>query len=178
LSETDRRARFERLAVPLLDDAMQLAAWLAGNRADAEDIVQEAMLRAYKYLDRFSGGAFRPWLLAIVRNTAMTWLKRNRSAKLVLVPDFETEQQPETDAAVAPSPTPEGSLLQRDLADRLNRAVAALPEDFREVIVLRELQDLSYKEIAAVIDAPIGTVMSRLARARRLLMDALPEYAA
>lgn len=177
LSETDRRARFERLAVPLLDDAMHLAAWLAGNRSDAEDIVQEAMLRAYKYLDRFSGGAFRPWLLAIVRNTAMTWLKRNRSSKLVLVPDFETEQ-PEADATVAQSPTPEGSLLQRDMADQLNRAVAALPEDFREVIVLRELQDLSYKEIAAVIDAPIGTVMSRLSRARRLLMDALPEYAA
>jgi RNA polymerase sigma-70 factor, ECF subfamily len=177
LSETDRRARFERLAVPLLDDAMHLAAWLAGNRADAEDIVQEAMLRAYKYLDRFSGSAFRPWLLAIVRNSAMTWLKRNRSSKVVLVPDFHIEQ-PEADATMTPTPTPEGTLLQRDMADQLNRAVAALPEDFREVIVLRELQDLSYKEIAAVIDAPIGTVMSRLARARRLLMDALPEYPA
>jgi len=162
--------------VPLLDDAMHLAAWLAHSRTDAEDIVQEAMLRAYKYLDRFSGGAFRPWLLAIVRNTAMTWLKRNRPAKVVLVADFEDE--PDADATAAQAESPEGALLQRDLAQQLNRAVAALPDEFREVIVLRELQDLSYKEIAAVIDAPIGTVMSRLSRARRLLMDALPEQSA
>jgi len=177
LSETDRRARFEQLAVPLLDDAMHLAAWLAHSRTDAEDIVQEAMLRAYKYLDRFSGSAFRPWLLAIVRNTAMTWLKRNRSAKVVFVPDFESEE-PEADMSAAQAESPEGALLQRDLANQVNRAVAALPDEFREVIVLRELQDLSYKEIAAVIDVPIGTVMSRLSRARRLLMDALPEHSA
>jgi RNA polymerase sigma-70 factor (ECF subfamily) len=177
LSETDRRARFELLAVPLLDDAMHLAAWLAGSRTDAEDIVQEAMLRAYKYLDRFSGAAFRPWLLAIVRNTAMTWLKRNRSTKVVFVPDFQSEEvRPEMNAP--PAENPESALASRDLADQLNRAVAALPEEFREVIVLRELHDLSYKEIAAVIDVPIGTVMSRLSRARRLLMDALPEHAA
>jgi len=175
LSETDRRARFEQLAVPLLDDAMHLAVWLAGNRSDAEDIVQEAMLRTYNYLDRFSGGAFRPWLLAIVRNTAMTWFKRNRSAKVVFVPDFQSEE-PEADVNATQAESPEGALLRRDLAQQLNRAVAALPDEFREVIVLRELQDLSYKEIAAVIDAPIGTVMSRLSRARRLLMDALPEH--
>lgn len=177
MSETDRRARFEQLAVPLLDDAMHLAAWLAGNRSDAEDIVQEAMLRTYKYLDRFSGGAFRPWLLAIVRNAAMTWLKRNRSSRVVLVPDFESEEAPAM-ANDTQAESPEATLLQRDLAGELNRAVAALPDEFREVIVLRELQDLSYKEIAAVIDAPIGTVMSRLSRARRLLMEALPEHAA
>ena len=175
--ETDRRARFERLAVPLLDDAMRLAVWLAGSMTDAEDIVQEAMLRAYKYLDRFSGTAFRPWLLAIVRNTAMTWLKRNRSAKVVFVPDLQIEET-RTDASVAPVESPESALLHRDLADQLNRAVAALPDEFREVIVLRELHDLSYKEIAAVIDVPIGTVMSRLSRARRLLMEALTEHAA
>jgi len=174
LSETDRRARFEQLVVPLLDDAMRLAAWLAGSRSDAEDIVQEAMLRAYKYLDRFSGSAFRPWLLAIVRNTAMTWLKRNRSDKVVLVPDFQSSE-PERDLVAVQAESPEHALLLRDLADQLNRAVAALPAEFREVIVLRELHDLSYKEIAAVVDVPIGTVMSRLSRARRLLMDALPE---
>ena len=174
MSETDRRARFEQLAVPLLDDAMHLAVWLAGSRADAEDIVQEAMLRAYKYLDRFSGGAFRPWLLAIVRNTAMTWFKRNRSDKVVFVPDVPTEIA-DVDLDAARDGSPEGALLRRDLADQLNRAVAALPSEFREVIVLRELHDLSYKEIAAIIDVPIGTVMSRLSRARRLLMDALPE---
>ena len=176
MSETDRRARFEQLAVPLLDDAMHLAVWLAGSRADAEDIVQEAMLRAYKYLDRFSGAAFRPWLLAIVRNTAMTWLKRNRSTKVVFVPDFQSEER-EADTAAVQAENPENILLRRDLADEVNRAVAALPSEFREVIVLRELHDLSYKEIAAVIDVPIGTVMSRLSRGRRLLMDALPEHA-
>ena len=162
--------------MPLLDDAMHLASWLAGSRTDAEDIVQEAMLRAYKYLDRFTGSAFRPWLLAIVRNTAMTWLKRNRSAKLVLVPDFESEDS-DLKIDVGQSESPEAALVNRDRTAEINRAVAALPEEFREVIVLRELQDLSYKEIAAVIDVPIGTVMSRLSRARRLLMDALPEYA-
>jgi RNA polymerase sigma-70 factor, ECF subfamily len=173
LSETDRRARFEQLALPLLDDAMHLAVWLAASRTDAEDIVQEAMLRAYKYFDRFTGAAVRPWLLAIVRNTAMTWLKRNRSAKLVLVP--EISEEPSWDANVMPADDPESAMLQRDRAAEVNRAVAALPAEFREVIVLRELHDLSYKEIAAVIDVPIGTVMSRLSRARRLLMDALPE---
>jgi RNA polymerase sigma-70 factor (ECF subfamily) len=174
LSETDRRARFEQLAVPLLDDAMRLAAWLAGSKPDAEDIVQEAMLRAYKYLDRFSGSAFRPWLLAIVRNTAMTWLKRNRSDKVVLVPDFQSWES-EQDLVAVQAESPEQALIQRDLANQLNRAVASLPAEFREVIVLRELHDLSYKEISAVVDVPIGTVMSRLSRARRLLMDALPE---
>lgn len=162
--------------MPLIDDAMHLASWLAGSRTDAEDIVQEAMLRAYKYLDRFNGSAFRPWLLAIVRNTAMTWLKRNRSAKLVLVPDFESEDS-DLKIDVGQAESPEATLVNRDRTAEINRAVAALPEEFREVIVLRELQDLSYKEIAAVIDVPIGTVMSRLSRARRLLMDALPEYA-
>ena len=174
MSETDRRARFEQLAVPLLDDAMRLAAWLAGSKPDAEDIVQEAMLRAYKYLDRFSGSAFRPWLLAIVRNTAMTWLKRNRSDKVVLVPDFQSWES-EQDLVAVQAESPEQALIQRDLANQLNRAVASLPAEFREVIVLRELHDLSYKEISAVVDVPIGTVMSRLSRARRLLMDALPE---
>ena len=173
MSETDRRARFEQLALPLLDDAMHLAVWLAASRTDAEDIVQEAMLRAYKYFDRFTGAAVRPWLLASVRNTAMTWLKRNRSAKLVLVP--EISEEPAWDANVMPADDPESAMLQRDRAAEVNRAVAALPAEFREVIVLRELHDLSYKEIAAVIDVPIGTVMSRLSRARRLLMDALPE---
>jgi len=173
LSETDRRARFEQLALPLLDDAMHLAVWLAASRTDAEDIVQEAMLRAYKYFDRFTGAAVRPWLLAIVRNTAMTWLKRNRSTKLVLVP--EVSEEPAGDANAMLADNPENAMPQRDRAAEVNRAVAALPAEFREVIVLRELHDMSYKEIAAVIDVPIGTVMSRLSRARRLLMDALPE---
>src|SRR5262245_8865551 len=98
---------------------MHLAAWLAGSRADAEDIVQEAMLRDYKYLDRFSGAAFRPWLLAIVRNTAMTWLKRNRSSKVVYVPDFQSDEH-EADTTAAQVENPENALLQRDRADEVN----------------------------------------------------------
>src|SRR5690349_17018900 len=117
--------------MPLLNDALQLAAWLAGNRADADDIVQEAMLRAYRYLDRFSGAAFRPWLLAIVRNTAMTWLKRNRSSRIVLVPDYPSEDS-NPDVNAARVETPEDHMLQRDRASRLNQAVAALPDEFRE----------------------------------------------
>lgn len=176
LSEPDRRAQFERLAMPLLDDAVNLAVWLTGNRVDAEDIVQESMLRAFKYLDRFSGEHFRPWLLQIVRNTAMTWLARNRSGRVVYMADAEAAE------AVAPADTaraesPEQEMLRQDLTEQINRAVADLPVEFREVIILREMQDLSYKEIAAVIDVPIGTVMSRLARARKILMSVLPRYA-
>ncbi|MBI2254393.1 MAG: sigma-70 family RNA polymerase sigma factor [Proteobacteria bacterium] len=176
MSEPDRRAQFERLAMPLLDDAVNLAVWLTGNRVDAEDIVQESMLRAFKYLDRFSGEHFRPWLLQIVRNTAMTWLARNRSGRVVYMADAEAAE------AVAPADTaraesPEQEMLRQDLTEQINRAVADLPVEFREVIILREMQDLSYKEIAAVIDVPIGTVMSRLARARKILMSVLPRYA-
>ena len=176
LSEPDRRAQFERLAMPLLDDAVNLAVWLTGNRTDAEDIVQEAMLRAFKYLDRFSGDHFRPWLLQIVRNTAMTWLARNRSGRVVFMADAETAEAA-APADTARAESPEQEMLRHDLTAEINRAVADLPIEFREVIILREMQDLSYKEIAAVIDVPIGTVMSRLARARKILMSVLPRYA-
>jgi len=154
-----------------------LAAWLAGTRSDAEDIVQEAMLRAYKYFDRFAGSAFRPWLLAIVRNTAMTWLKRNRSNKVEFMPDFQSMELAD-DFGMFQAESPENSLLQRDLAARVNQAVSSLPDEFREVIILRELSELSYKEIAAVTNVPIGTVMSRLSRARRLLANSLSEQIA
>jgi RNA polymerase sigma-70 factor (ECF subfamily) len=161
--------------MPLLDDALNLACWLSGNRADAEDIVQEAMLRAYKYLDRYTGGSFRPWLLAIVRNTALTLLGQNRSTRALFLAGDSAEQQAESTASDQPSP--EEALTQRRLSDQVNQAVANLPPEFREVIILREMHDLSYKEISAVLEIPIGTVMSRLSRARKLLMDALPDYA-
>jgi RNA polymerase sigma-70 factor (ECF subfamily) len=134
------------------------------------------MLRAFKYLDRFAGDHFRPWLLQIVRNTAMTWLARNRSARVVFMADAEAaEAAAPTDTARVESP--EQEMLRQDMSDEINRAVANLPVEFREVIILREIQDLSYKEIAAVIDVPIGTVMSRLARARKMLTTVLPRYA-
>jgi RNA polymerase sigma-70 factor (ECF subfamily) len=150
----DRRARFEQLVMPHLDAAFNLARWITRNDHDAEDVLQEAMLRAYRFCDGLRGEA-RPWLLAIVRNACFTWLRANRPADLAPGPDAE-------------------ALAARELDRRLlNEAIGALPAQFREVLVLRELEDLSYREIARVVDAPIGTVMSRLSRARRLLADSL-----
>jgi RNA polymerase sigma-70 factor, ECF subfamily len=174
----DRQARFQAAVLPYLDDAMNLACWLCGNRADAEDIVQDAFLRAFKYFDRFQGGNARPWLLAIVRNACFTWLERNRSKQLVFVADARLEAEAEAGRDGDATPSPEADLQRRQGAAALNRAVAALQPEFREAIILREIQGLSYKEIAAVIDVPIGTVMSRLARARKLLLASLQEIAA
>ena len=166
-----QRSRFQALVLPHLDDAVNLAWWLAGNRTDAEDIVQEAMLRAFKYFDRFSGDKPRPWLLAIVRNTCSSWMVKNRPRHLTLVGEPQEETGPEVETAPSPEQQSEG----QDLKRAIDRAVAALPPDFREVILLREVEDLSYKEIAAVLDIPIGTVMSRIARARKLLQTQLKE---
>ena len=171
----DRRTRFQALVLPYLDDAVNFAWWLAGNRADAEDIVQEAMLRAYKYFDRFNGERARPWLLAIVRNTCATWMQRNRPRALVLVSDSRAEADAEAGRQDETMPSPETQSEHRELGRAIDRAVAALPTEFREVILLREVEGLSYKEIAALLDVPIGTVMSRLARARKLLQARLKE---
>jgi RNA polymerase sigma-70 factor (ECF subfamily) len=160
----DRRARFEQLVMPHLDAAFNLARWITRNDHDAEDVLQEAMLRAYRFCDGLRGEA-RPWLLAIVRNACFTWMQANRPADLAPGPDAE--------ALADEAPGPE-ALAARELDRRLlNEAIGALPAQFREVLVLRELEDLSYREIARVVDAPIGTVMSRLSRARRLLADSL-----
>lgn len=174
---TDRQARFEATVLPYLDDAMNFASWLCGSRADAEDIVQDAYLRAFKYFDRFHGGDARPWLLAIVRNACFTWLERNRAKPIIFVPDARLEAELEASRHGDAAQSPEAQLQLRQGIAELNRAVAALPEQFREAIILREVQGLSYKEIAAVTDAPIGTVMSRLARARKLLLASLQETA-
>jgi RNA polymerase sigma-70 factor (ECF subfamily) len=168
----DRGRRFQAQVLPHLDDAVNLARWLCGNRADADDIVQEAVLRAFKYFDRFSGERPRPWLLAIVRNTCATWVARNRPRHLVLVGDAAEA------AENAPAPaaaSPEAETVQRELGREIDQAVAALPLEFREVILLREVEELPYKEIAAILDVPIGTVMSRLARGRKLLQSRLKE---
>jgi RNA polymerase sigma-70 factor (ECF subfamily) len=161
----DRRARFEQLLLPHMDAAYNLARWLTRNDHDADDVVQEAMLRAYRFCDGLRGEP-RPWLLAIVRNACFTWLRTNRPADLA-ASDEDIAEQP------SPADGPE-ALAARELDRRLlNEAIAALPAQFREVLVLRELEDLAYKDIARVVDAPIGTVMSRLSRARRLLADSM-----
>ena len=167
----DRRRRFERLALPHLDAAYNLARWLAGNPSDAEDVAQEAYLRAYRYFDAFQGGNIRVWLLTIVRNSFVTWARENRTSRMMFLPETpvaETADREETMWGTPPR-DPEALLLQTLDSEMLERLMQRLPPDYREVLLLREVEDLSYKEIATVTGVPIGTVMSRLARARLAL---------
>jgi RNA polymerase sigma-70 factor (ECF subfamily) len=169
LAADNRNRRFELLAMPHLDAAFNLARWLTGNTADAEDVVQDAYLRALRYFDSFRDGNFRVWLLTIVRNSFLNWLKDNRSGRLV----FEPVISDETSVVwTDPQPTPEAMLLDRIDRDTLATLVAQLPAEFREVLILREIEDLSYKDIADITGIPAGTVMSRLSRARLALRKA------
>jgi RNA polymerase sigma factor (sigma-70 family) len=153
---------FNQAVLPHLDAAYNLARWLTRNDQDAEDVVQEASLRAFKYWKGFSGRDCRSWLLTIVRNTYYSWV-RQRSVQPVLTPDGEVD---DVDESV---PNPEHMLLQSADREVLKAALEDLPVEFREAIVLREMEGLSYKEIADIEGVPIGTVMSRLARARKRL---------
>ena len=164
----DRRRRFEAQVLPHLDAAYRFARWLARSPADAEDIVQEAMLRAYRGFDALRGSDVKAWLLTIVRNCHSTALRQEHQ-RGVLVPlpeEYETGAAP---ALVASGLGPEAESIRRDEQLTLERLIAALPEDYREVLVLREIEELSYREIAEATQVPIGTVMSRLARARLAL---------
>jgi len=165
----DDRARFATVVVPHLGDAFALARWLTGNRADAEDVVQEASLRAYRAIGGFADGNARAWVLTIVRHTAYTWLRRNRSASLVMVDDLEAVERTRVDPSDRDNATPETELIAKADAARLEAAIAELPAPFKETLVLRDIQGLDYREIAEITEVPIGTVMSRLARARRRL---------
>jgi RNA polymerase sigma-70 factor (ECF subfamily) len=171
LVQHDRKRRFELLALPHLDAAFNLARWLAGNTADAEDVVQDAYLRAFRYFDAWQGGNFRVWLLTIVRNSFFTWAKENRSSRLVFHPEAPTGDtaEAETTAWGTPPRDPEALLMERIDSQTLARLMERLPTEYREVLLLREVEDLAYKEIAEVCGVPIGTVMSRLARARLAL---------
>jgi len=169
----DAQARFSAVVVPHLDDAFALARWLTGNRTDAEDVVQEASLRAYRAIATFAGGNARAWVLTIVRHTAYTWLRRNRSASLVMVDDLEAVERTHTDLGDQERSTPETELIAKADAARLEGAIAELPAPFKETLVLRDVQGLDYREIAQITEVPIGTVMSRLARARRRLVARL-----
>ena len=171
LAQDDRKRRFELLALPHLDAAYNLARWLAGNATDAEDVVQEAYLRAFRYFDAWQGGNFRVWLLTIVRNSFITWVKENRGSRLVFHPDTPAGDTADTEETAWSNPPrdPESLLLERIDSQVLARLMQRLPAEYREVLLLREVEDLSYKEIAKVTEVPIGTVMSRLARARLAL---------
>jgi RNA polymerase sigma factor (sigma-70 family) len=171
VDETSDQARFAEVFLPHLVDAFRLARWIAGSRADAEDIVQEASMRAFKNIRGFSGGDPRAWVLTIVRNTSYSWLTKNRPKVLVLSEDLDQHTR-ETIEQEDPQ-TPETALIAKLDAQQVRKAMASLPVPFREVLVLREIHDLDYRTIAEVAALPIGTVMSRLARARSMLAAAI-----
>ena len=163
MNDEHTRARFETLMLPLMNDAYNLARWLMRNQEDAEDMVQESYLRAFRFFSSFQGTNCRGWLLRIVRNTCYTALGA-RKLREKEVPIEEENYEVED-----PSPLPPASLIKKATVEAVREAIAALPVDFREAVVLRELEGLSYKEISEVTEVPIGTVMSRLARARNQL---------
>jgi RNA polymerase sigma-70 factor (ECF subfamily) len=169
--QSSKASRFRALALPYLDDVYTLARYLL-QRADAEDAVQECYLRAYRYFDTFGGSAIKPWLLAILRNVCRS--RRASNGDLVLANPEDVNDAADKVAPLwsEPPETAESALIRRDDAMMLRRLIGDLPAEFREVLVLRELSDLSYREIAQVTDTPVGTVMSRLARARKMLRDA------
>jgi RNA polymerase sigma-70 factor, ECF subfamily len=163
--QPQERIRFEQAVVPHLDAAVNLARWLLRNRADAEDVAQEAMLRAYRFFDQFRGGDARAWLLQIVRNSCYSWLEKNRPMELMT--EFDEELH------VQPSPNPETLAARANEREGLMRALESLPTRSREVLVLRELEGCSYKEIVEITGIPMGTVMSTLSRAREKLQRTL-----
>jgi RNA polymerase sigma-70 factor (ECF subfamily) len=159
--------RFEQVVLPHLDAAYNLARWLIRSPADAEDAVQEACVRALRFFDGFRGGDSRAWLLKIVRNTCYSWVKKNRPAELSDEFDetVHSRESVQDDA--------EAKLVSRAESEAVQKALAALPVAFREVLVLREIENLSYKEISDVMGVPMGTVMSSLSRARQRLREEL-----
>jgi RNA polymerase sigma-70 factor (ECF subfamily) len=165
----DKTERFKALALPHLDDVYTLARYLMRNASDADDAVQESYLRAFRHFETFRGGPVKPWLLAILRNVChAVYAGNSRLTYTADGGDDDGIQPVWSEDAV----TPEQVLVRRHDSDAMRRLIGALPAEFKEVIVLREINDLSYRDIAVVIDAPIGTVMSRLARGRKLLRDA------
>jgi len=170
LREQNKIKHFEQAIFPHLDAAYNLARWLTRNEQDAEDVVQEAYLRAFKFFDSFHSSDARPWLLTIVRNTYYTWLRHEQAHEPT------TPFDEELNSIGSEAFNPEAIFLQSVDNQLLKQALESLPVEFREVMVLRELEGLSYKEIAHIIRIPLGTVMSRLARARKRLQHELTNH--
>jgi RNA polymerase sigma-70 factor (ECF subfamily) len=166
LSDT-KRATFEEAVLPHLDAAHNLARWMTRSEADADDVVQEAFLRAYRFYDGLRGANCRAWLLTIVRNTCCTWLQANRAGERF------TSFDEEVHGASPAGAEPDAALLARADRETVRQAMEELPAEFREVFVLREVEGVAYKEIAEIAGIPVGTVMSRLARARQRLQSCL-----
>ena len=169
--DPDKARRFREAALPYLDDAYTLARYLLRNADDAEDAVQECFLRAYRHFGSYRGPAMKPWLFAILRNVCRAEYARRATAPTSAIEDV-AESADQTPLWHETPETPEAQLVRRWDSDTIRRLVTALAEPFRETFVLREIQNLSYREIAKVADVPVGTVMSRLARARAMLRSA------
>jgi RNA polymerase sigma factor (sigma-70 family) len=172
LPKESKQEYFERVMIPHLNAAYNLARWMTRNEHDADDVVQEAYLRAFTAVDGFrSDGNGRAWILAIVRNTCLTWLQRNRLKEVVTASNEDLDMK--ADAA----PNPEQTLILTTRSDLFKKALEELPLHYRVILILREMEELSYKAIAQVVDIPLGTVMSRLARARQQLQCHVLEMA-
>jgi RNA polymerase sigma-70 factor (ECF subfamily) len=173
LSNPVAERRFREIVPPLLDDAYTLAKWLSRSPTDAEDIVQDAALRALQALSTVSVDRPKPWFLAIVRNAAMTFIARNRPKTVAYAGDMADLDALDLHERDDAAPDPEQALMATEDGERLRQAIAALPSPFLETLVMREVNGLSYREIAQATEAPVGTVMSRLARARAMLAKTL-----
>jgi RNA polymerase sigma factor (sigma-70 family) len=172
----DERAVFDEVFLPHMAEAYRLAQWLTGNSYDAEDVVQDAALRAFRGIKSFGAVNARAWSLTIVRNTAYSWLMKNRPKSVVFTDDLSVTEQQELEHEGPQGTrieTPEEIALFKAEAEDVQRALAQLPAHFREVIVLREINQLNYRDIAEITNIPIGTVMSRLSRGRQLLIALL-----
>ena len=172
---SDRTRRFEAAMLPHLDAAFNLARWLLRDEHNAQDVVQDAYLRAFRFFDSYQGEQARPWLLGIVRNTCFTWMKDKQRAGQQVEFDEERDSGVDDQGLNQAADNPETLLMQKLERAQINKAIEELPPLFREVIVLRELEELSYEEIAQCAAIPLGTVMSRLSRARAMLRKALAQ---
>src|SRR5271156_2741685 len=176
VQDKDEKNAFDEVFLPHLPEAYRLAQWLAGNASDAEDIVQEAAIRAFRGIKGFGAVNPRAWSLTIVRNTALSWLTKNRPRKVAYINVLNPAEQQELEYEGLHGTkveTPEDVVLFKADATAIQKALEQLPTQFREVIVLREINQMNYRDIAEITNVPIGTVMSRLSRGRQLLIELL-----